>query len=56
MKLAQPTPELRQKEIAFAKKSIDTADRLGAGHVRVFAGIPKGGTEVQAGRLGHRSL
>jgi sugar phosphate isomerase/epimerase len=49
MKLAQPTLELRQKEIAFAKKSIDIADRQGAGHVRVFAGgIPKGGTEVQA--------
>ena len=47
--MAQPTPELRQKEIAFAKKWIDIADRLGAGHVRVFAGgIPKGATEMQA--------
>ncbi len=49
VKMAQPTAELRQKEIAFAKKWIDIADYLGAGHVRVFAGgIPKGGTEVQA--------
>jgi L-ribulose-5-phosphate 3-epimerase len=49
VKMAQPTPELRQKEIAFARKWIDIADRLGAGHVRVFAGgIPKGSTEVQA--------
>jgi L-ribulose-5-phosphate 3-epimerase len=49
VKMAQPTPDLREKEIAFAKKWIDIADRLGAGHVRVFAGgIPKGGTEVQA--------
>ena len=49
VKMAQPTPELRQKEIAFAKKWIDIADRLGAGHVRVFSGgIPKGATEAQA--------
>ena len=47
--MAQPTPELRQREIAFAKRWIDIADRLGAGHVRVFAGgIPKSSTEVQA--------
>ncbi len=49
VKMAQPTPELRQKEIAFAKKWIDIADRLGAGHVRVFGGgIAKGATEAQA--------
>jgi sugar phosphate isomerase/epimerase len=49
VKMAQPTPELRQKEIAFAKKWIDIADRLGAGHVRVFGGgIPQGATEAQA--------
>ena len=49
VKMSQPTPELRQKEIAFAKKWIDIADELGAGHVRVFAGsIPKGATEEQA--------
>jgi L-ribulose-5-phosphate 3-epimerase len=49
VKMAQPTPELRQKEIAFAKKWIDIADRLGAGHVRVFGGgIATGATEEQA--------
>jgi L-ribulose-5-phosphate 3-epimerase len=49
VKMAQPTPELRQKEIAFAKQWIDIADRLGAGHVRVFGGaIPQGATEAQA--------
>jgi len=49
VKMAQPTPELRQKEIAFAKKWIDIADRLGAGHVRVFGGgIAPGATEAQA--------
>jgi len=49
VKMAQPTPELRQKEVAFAKRWIDIADRLGAGHVRVFAGdIPKGAAEEQA--------
>jgi len=49
VKMAQATPELRQKEIAFAKKWIDIADHLGAGHVRVFGGgIAKGATEAQA--------
>jgi L-ribulose-5-phosphate 3-epimerase len=49
VKMAQPTPELRQKEIGFAKKWIDIADQLGAGHVRVFGGgIAKGATEAQA--------
>lgn len=49
VKMAQPTPELRQKEIAFAKHWVDIAYELGAGHVRVFAGsIPKGSTEEQA--------
>jgi sugar phosphate isomerase/epimerase len=49
VKMAQPTPELRQKEVAFAKKWIDIAEHLGAGHVRVFAGsIPTGATEEQA--------
>jgi len=49
VKMAQPTPELRQKEIAFAKKWIDIADYLGAGHVRVFGGgIAPGATEAQA--------
>jgi len=49
VKMSHETPELRQKEIAFGKKWIDIADRLGAGQLRVFAGsIPKGATEEQA--------
>jgi sugar phosphate isomerase/epimerase len=49
VKMAQPTAELRQKEVAFANKWIDIADRLGAGHVRVFGGgIAQGATEAQA--------
>ena len=49
VKMAQPTPELRKKEIAFAKKWVDIAYALGAGHLRVFVGnLPKGATEQQA--------
>jgi len=49
VKMSHETPELRQKEVAFGKKWVDMADRLGAGHIRVFAGsIPKGATEEQA--------
>jgi sugar phosphate isomerase/epimerase len=49
VQLAQPTPELRQAEFENIKKWVDVADRLGAGHVRVFGGnIPKGATETQA--------
>src|SRR6185503_9615072 len=38
VKMAQPTAELRQKEIAFGKKWIDMADAVGASSVRVFGG------------------
>lgn len=49
VKMAQKTPELRQKEIAFGKKWIDIADHVGAGNVRVFGGgIAQGATEAQA--------
>jgi sugar phosphate isomerase/epimerase len=49
VKMSHETPELRKKEVAFGKKWVDMADRLGAGHIRVFAGsIPKGATEEQA--------
>ena len=49
VKMAQPTAELRQKEVAFARKWIDVADALGASSVRVFAGgIPRGASEAQA--------
>jgi len=49
VRLCQPTEELRAAEVENAKKWIDVAEKLGAGHVRVFGGtIPKGATEAQA--------
>jgi len=49
VQLSQPTPELQRAEFDNIKKWVDVADRLGAGHVRVFGGnIPKGATEQQA--------
>jgi L-ribulose-5-phosphate 3-epimerase len=47
--MTQATPELQQKELAELKKWVDVAEKLGAGHIRVFGGkIPKGATEEQA--------
>jgi len=47
--LCQPTPELQAAEFEKIKQWVDVADRLGAGHIRVFGGqIPKGATEQQA--------
>jgi L-ribulose-5-phosphate 3-epimerase len=49
VQLSQPTPELQLAEFENIRKWVDVADRLGAGHVRVFGGnIPKGATEIQA--------
>jgi sugar phosphate isomerase/epimerase len=49
VRLCQPTPELRAAEVENAKKWIDVAEKLGAGHVRVFGGqVPKGVSEDQA--------
>ena len=49
VRLCQPTPELQRAEVETAKKWIDVAVRLGAGHMRVFGGnVPKGATEAQA--------
>src|SRR5579859_170896 len=48
-RLAQPTPELQAAEVETVRKWVDVAERLGAGHVRVFGGaVPKGATEQQA--------
>jgi L-ribulose-5-phosphate 3-epimerase len=48
-RMAQPTPELQAAEVDTVRKWIDVAQRLGAGHVRVFGGdVPKGATEAQA--------
>jgi sugar phosphate isomerase/epimerase len=47
--MCQPTPELREKELATVKKYVDAAERLGASHIRVFGGrVPKEATEDQA--------
>jgi L-ribulose-5-phosphate 3-epimerase len=49
VRLCQPTAELQRAEVENAKKWVDVAEKLGAGHVRVFGGsIPKGATETQA--------
>ena len=48
-RMAQPTPELRAAEVDTVRKWLDVAQRLGAGHMRVFGGaVPKGATEDQA--------
>jgi sugar phosphate isomerase/epimerase len=49
VRLCQPTPELQEKEVAECRKWVDAAERVGAGHVRVFGGpVPKGASEEQA--------
>jgi L-ribulose-5-phosphate 3-epimerase len=49
VRLAQPTPELREKELTELRKWVDVAQKLGATHVRVFGGsIPAGSTLDQA--------
>ena len=48
VRLCQPTPELKAAEVENCKKWVDVAERVGAGHVRVFGGaIPKGASEQQ---------
>jgi len=47
--MTQPTAESRAKEVEGIRQWVDVADKLGAGHIRVFGGkIPKGATEDQA--------
>ncbi|HEU5022084.1 MAG TPA: sugar phosphate isomerase/epimerase family protein [Bryobacteraceae bacterium] len=49
IRLAQPTKEKQDAEVAEIKKWVDVADAIGASHVRVFGGpIPKGATQEQA--------
>jgi L-ribulose-5-phosphate 3-epimerase len=48
-RMCQPTAELREKELAELRKWIDVAQKMGAGHVRVFGGrAPQGATMDQA--------
>ncbi len=47
--MCRPTTELRAKEVEEVKKWADVAEKLGAGHIRVFGGtVPKGSTEDEA--------
>jgi sugar phosphate isomerase/epimerase len=49
VRLAQPTPELRDQQIIELRKWLDVAQKLGATHVRVFGGDkPEGATTEQA--------
>ena len=48
-RMAQPTAELQAAEVETVRKWVDVAERIGAGHIRVFGGaVPKGATEDQA--------
>jgi L-ribulose-5-phosphate 3-epimerase len=47
--MTQSTAEGQAKEVANVKQWVDVADKLGAGHIRVFGGrVPQGATEQQA--------
>lgn len=47
--MTQSTEEGQAKEVEGIKKWVDVAEKLGAGHIRVFGGrVPKGFTEEQA--------
>ena len=49
VRLAQPTPELREKELVELRKWVDVAQKIGASHMRVFGGpLPAGATLEQA--------
>ena len=49
VQLCQPTPDLQNAQYELIKKWVNVADRIGAGHVRVFGGpVPKGVDQQQA--------
>ena len=49
VRLAQPAPELREKELVELRKWVDVAQKIGASHMRVFGGpLPQGATLDQA--------
>ena len=49
VRLAQPTPELQEKELVDLRKWVDVAQKIGATHIRVFGGSkPAGATLDQA--------
>jgi sugar phosphate isomerase/epimerase len=49
VRLAQPTPDLQEKELVELRKWVDVAQKIGASHMRVFGGpLPPGATLDQA--------
>ena len=49
VQLAQPTPDLREKQLADLRQWVEVAQRVGATHIRVFGGQkPAGATLEQA--------
>ncbi len=47
--MCQATPESQAAEVKKVHRWVDVAEKLGAGHIRVFGGrVPKGATEDQA--------
>ena len=49
VRLCQATAEQQQAEVENLKKWVDVAQKLGAGHIRVFGGaVPKGAPQDQA--------
>ncbi|MGH9721153.1 MAG: sugar phosphate isomerase/epimerase family protein [Bryobacteraceae bacterium] len=47
--MTRATPEQRKAEVEQIHKWVDVADKLGAGHIRVFGGnVPKGASEDSA--------
>jgi L-ribulose-5-phosphate 3-epimerase len=47
IQLAQPTPELREKQLTDVRKWVDVAQKLGATHIRVFGGNAPTGTTIE---------
>lgn len=47
--MCRPEPEAREKEVSEVRRWVDVAEKLGAGHIRVFGGnVPTGRTEEEA--------
>ncbi len=47
--MCRAEPEAREKEVAEVRRWVDVAEKLGAGHIRVFGGnVPRGRTEDEA--------
>src|SRR4030095_345813 len=50
VQLAQPTPDLQEKQLADLRKWVEVAQGVGATHIRVFGGQKAAGdTRAQAG-------